>query len=480
MNGSKTASKKLLALLIIIAIAVGVLASCSTPGTDITPPSNSTKQEIQENINASLEENLKTYKSVSDYLVYWGIPSFNSSKLKSLENVYAKYYNYSEMPSIFDHAVDTAQLFLDEYYNEQIIGDTAAVTNALMTSYVNVLEDPYGVYRVPEEYADYDTDMSGKFGGIGVVVEYNHKEESIMVSSVYIDSPADAAGFKVGDYIVAVEGVPIEEIGYLNAVYKIRGEIGTEITMTVLRGEQRIDLTAVRAEIEEKTVQYEITEENYGYIQVTSFKDNTDEQFAYALAHLTAAEVEGIIFDFRNNLGGYVNTACNMISMIVENGKDIFSYSYKGRPAQVIQSHDDTMPVVDANGVQATDENGKPKYETLDYVLDIPFVVLCNEMTASAAEVFTAAMRDYRVMELLDTTIIGNITYKKGVMQSTFSFTDGSSITLTTAYYNPPSGVNYHGVGITPDVIVENTETEDLQYDAAVEELIKLINANNS
>ena len=105
-------------------------------------------------------------------------------------------------------------------------------------------------------------------------------------------------------------------------------------------------------------------------------------------------------------------------------------------------------------------------------------VVICNQYTASAGEIFTAAIRDYRNEGMLDATIVGTVTYKKGIMQNTYYYLDDSSITLTVAYYNPPCGENYHGIGITPDVIVENNETEDLQLESAYSELQKLINNN--
>ena len=117
--------------------------------------------------------------------------------------------------------------------------------------------------------------------------------------------------------------------------------------------------------------------------------------------------------------------------------------------------------------------------EVSDHVLELPMVVLCNEYTASSSEIFASAVRDYRDDGVITSaTIVGTVTYKKGVMQRGYLYSDGSTITMTVAYYAPPCGVNYHGIGITPDVLVENTETEDLQYETAVSELLKLINAN--
>ena len=445
-------------------LAVCILFSLFSCKFSTTP---STEEEIRANIAASVREDTKGYNYVGYYLDDWGFPDFDSFKLMNwAENVFKAYYNFnSGLPSTLIHAVNTAEHFLNNYYGRIDLTDRTAVTDALITSYVYVIGDPYSVYMTPVEHEEYDIDMSGHFGGIGVVVEYNHTDETIRVSSVNIDSPAEAAGFRVGDYVIAVDGESIDDIGYLNAIYKIRGKVGTNVTVTVLRGDEEIELTATRAIMVEVSVSYGLTDEGYGYILVTEFKDNTFSQFVEALDYMEEENVPGIIFDLRNNPGGYVHSVIDMLSYLIPNGNLILSYQYKGSSPYLILSENDVHP-----------ETGK----TSDHVIDIPIVVLCNEYTASAAEIFTAAVRDYRDDGIITASIVGNNTYGKGVVQNTFTYTtaDSSSLTLTTSYINPPSGVNYHGTGISPDqgLKVDNTETEDLQFDAAVEELQRLIN----
>jgi carboxyl-terminal processing protease len=135
------------------------------------------------------------------------------------------------------------------------------------------------------------------------------------------------------------------------------------------------------------------------------------------------------------------------------------------------------------------DVKGENGAEDVDHAINVPIVVICNEYTASSGEIFTAAVRDYRDSKLLKATIVGTTTYKKGIMQNTYTYVDGSSATFTVAYYNPPCGINYHGVGVSPDVKVELPEAErdpetgdllpvnDTQLEAAIEEMNKLINA---
>ena len=132
------------------------------------------------------------------------------------------------------------------------------------------------------------------------------------------------------------------------------------------------------------------------------------------------------------------------------------SYQYKGSDPVVLYSEDD--------------EDG------VDHVLEIPMVVICNQYTASAGEIFTAAIRDYRNDGMMDASIVGTVTYKKGIMQNTYYYIDESSVTITVAYYNPPCGVNYHGIGVTPDILVENTAEADLQLESAYNEILRLIN----
>ena len=422
------------------------------------------KDEIIENIVNTSSEDTADYTYVMQYLSLWGVPTFDAVKLAWVEEIFQTHYKYGDgLPKTEEHAQATAYHFLEEYYDNIDKGNKTAVTDAIITSYVSTAGDPYAVYREPEEYSDYSDTINGTFGGIGVVVEYDHVNKTIMVSSVTKGAPAEAAGFLPGDFIVGVDGKTLEEIGYLNAIDHIRGKIGTSVTVTVDRNGERLDLTSERTAIDERSVGYAI-DGNIGYIAVSGFKSNTYKQFAAAVDAVTEAGVEGIIFDMRNNPGGLVSIVCDMISYLIPTGYSIVSYDFNSATI-VIRSEDDVDPTTG---------------EKSDKVLNLPMVVICNEYSASSAEIFTAAIRDYRDAGLIEAKIVGATTYKKGIMQSTFKHEDGSSITCTIAYYNPPSGVNYHGIGITPDVTVDIGETEDLQYKTAKRELEILINANNN
>ena len=466
----KTFLPRLSIALLIIIISASVLFTCTSTRAY-------TKEEINQNI-ASIDDEDTRYNYVYLYLQSVGMPVFDTTKFYWAESVFGKWFNLDGgLPDTAAHARMTAESFMSEYYDVIDRTDRAAVTDALITCYTEAVADPYSIYRIPEDSDDYNSDMSGKFGGIGVVIEYDHNAETLTVSSIYIDSPADKADFMVGDIIWAVDGKLVSDIGYLNAVYHVRGDAGTNVTITVKRQDELIDLVATRDVVEEKTVDY--THDNgIGYIQVTSFKENTDEQFIDAINYMEEIGVRGVIFDMRGNPGGYLDTVCNMLSYLLPTGKKLVSYSYKGRPTEYYTSHDDPHPTL---------KNDEGETVKIDHVINIPFIVICDEYTASAGEIFTSVIRDYKNEGLLSASIVGKTTYGKGIMQSGFAYRDGSTITLTVAYYNPPSEVNYHLIGVSPDLNVENeigTDEDGKQYlidnqlSSAYEQLESLINAN--
>ena len=226
---------------------------------------------------------------------------------------------------------------------------------------------------------------------------------------------------------------------------------------TNCRDGEELTVTAIRDIVEEINASYYI-EGNIGYVEIVAFKENTFGQFKECIDALEEAEVEGIVFDLRNNPGGYVDSVVAVVSYLVPDGTPVMSYQYNGSPEiQLVADDGDT-----------------------DHVIDLPIVVICNQYTASAGEIFTSAIRDYRDKDMLDATIVGTTTYKKGVMQSTFYYSlDKSSVTFTVSYYKPPYGENYHGIGVNPDVFVElDGSGEDNQLKIAFEEMNKLINAN--
>lgn len=407
------------------------------------------KTDSREEIAAKIETVGKSpWRSVADYIYRFGIRDFERAKLKTVERYYEQYYYTGSLPSSYALAKETALFFLEHFYDELDLSDRASVTAALANCYIAAVGDRYGFYRLPEEYAEYGEDMSGERVGIGVEIQLDNENNTILVTSVLGGSPAEAAGILEGDYIVGVGSVRIGDIGAAALTDAIRGTEGTEVLITVKRGDGEIAVSIVRRLFTERTVTLSLDAGKIAYIKIRRFKDNTDEQLAEALEAARTGGAVGIIFDLRDNPGGYLDAVLNAVEMLVPAGVRLASYKYAGGEEKVYTSK-------------------------LSDRLDIPCVVLCNESTASAGELFTAAMRDYAKMGLISAKTVGMTTYGKGVMQSTVTRgLGGAALTLTVAYYNPPSDVNYEGVGITPDIEIE---AESEQLTRAYTELMLLI-----
>ncbi len=384
------------------------------------------------------------------------LPAFDTTAFANVELCFNVYY-YTDLPDN-DTLVSGTKAAFEEFCKDVDKSDIDAVTHALIDCYIYAIGDRYSYYRTPSELEDYNADMGGSFVGIGVSVIRNDLENSIQVVSAEPDSPAERAGIQPNDYIVAVDGVRVEDIGTQALVNKIKGEIGTTVSVTLKRGDEEITLEMIRALITETFVTYEFIENTkIVYIKIKTFKgdneNNTLIQFREAISFAESNGAEGVIFDLCGNPGGYLHLVADMLSYLVPN--DTLIASFSNNRSSIYADNDGT--------------GSNP----FDHVLTLPSVVIVNGNSASASELFTGALRDYNDMGILKSTVVGHNTFKKGIMQSTIAFNDGSALTLTTALYNPPSGTNFHGVGVQPDVFVENEE--DFMR-VAIEELNKLIN----
>ena len=445
------------ARLVVVIACIAFIVSLSVAAAVIAITSDTGDMDAREEIEramAELGDDDLGHKYVANHLLEYGFGGYDSGKLRNVEYYFSTSYP-GELKSVPVLAYETAELFMEYFYDRIDKTDRDAVTTAMVHCFVEATGDRYAVYRTPEELEDFTVDMSGTFVGIGVSVIQTIDPATgnlaeVRVESVIKDSGAEAAGIQQGDYIIAVDGVSIAEHDRSSLITSIRGEIGTTVTITVSRNREKIDFVCERRKIVDRTVSYKV-EGGIGYIEITSFKSNTPEFFAEALTAVYSMNVKGIIFDLRGNPGGYLTSVINVIDMLVPADTRIVSY-------------------VDASGYEvAYDSTGQGK------ALGVPAVVICNGNTASAGELFTAAMRDYDEMGIINCAIVGTTTYGKGVMQSTYSFIDGSALTLTVAHYNPPSGVNYDGVGVIPDITVEDAEGgDDEQLQRAKEVLVNL------
>ncbi len=319
------------------------------------------------------------------------------------------------------------------YYLEEIDDDT--LIDSILDGYVAGTKDAYGAYYNEKEFEDFISDMDGEVVGIGVSVIYNTEYECIEVLNVIPDSPALEAGVQPGDLIWTVgdEKELVSELGYYPAIAKLRGEVGTTAVFSVRRGEkyaESTDFRIVRAKVTEITVMNHVygPDNTIGVIRITGFDATTPTQFVQAVESLRAEGCSKLVIDLRYNPGGELGSIVTTLDYILPEGPII--------------------RIIDKDG------NEVSRYDSEATELDMPMAVLVNGSTASAAELFTSAVRDYQ-----KAVIVGTTTYGKGCMQTTIPLSSGGAVSVTYRMYNPPFSDNYHGVGIVPDVEVELDES---------------------
>ena len=321
---------------------------------------------------------------------------------------------------------------IDEIYLYSDEIDEELLQENIIRGYVAGLQEPYTVYYNEEETTALFESTSGTFGGIGVVIMQDRTTGLATFTTIYDDCPGKKAGFKSGDIVYKVNGEDVSGMDLDSIVTRIRGEVGTDVEITVLRGETGEEYTGVatRALIENDTVEYEMKDGKLGYIQLTAFESVTYDQFKEALEDLTKQGMKGLIVDLRNNTGGNLDTVCEILDLILPKGT-IVSIKDKNGNGQTFSSDDKNK-------------------------LEVPLVVLTNGYSASASEIFAGAVQDYEIGKL-----VGTKTYGKGIVQNIYNLGDGTSLKITSSEYFTPNGRNIHEKGIEPDVEIE------YQYDEA-------------
>ena len=335
-------------------------------------------------------------------------------------------------------------LIQKEYIGEV---DEDALQTGICQGYVGALGDPYSAYYDEEQTSALMETTQGEYGGIGVVLTQNLDTGVTTAASVYEDSPAMKAGMKDGDIIYQVEGRDVSGMALEEISGSIKGEKGTTVEITVLRGEEReeVTLTITRDTIQAETVKTRMLEDEIGYLAISEFDSVTLEQYREGLAELTAQGMEGLIVDLRGNPGGNLDTVCEILDLMLPEGLIVYTEDKDGNRQEFTSD--------EAQEVQ------------------VPLAVLVDGNSASASEIYAGAIQDYGIGQ-----IVGTKTYGKGVVQTIYDLKDGTSLKLTVAEYFTPNGRNIDGEGITPDVEVayqrdENDPEADNQLDRAVEAL---------
>lgn len=330
-----------------------------------------------------------------------------------------------------------------EQYVDQPVDDEAMMQGAIR-GMMESLGDLHSSYMDPAQYSDAQAPLTG-YSGIGAYV--NTEGEYLTIVEPIKGSPAESAGLKAGDMIIAIDGEDMTGIAAEVARLKVLGEAGTQVTLTIRREgvEEPFDVPITRAEITIPSVEFEMLENGIAYVSLASFSDSSTKELHAALEELMAQDPKGLIFDLRNNGGGYLTTAIDVGSEFIKEG--LITYEMFG---------DGTREDYEATG------------KGLAY--DIPMVVLVNQYSASASEVVAGALQDYGRAQL-----VGVTSYGKGTVQNWIALSDEEgAIRVTIARWNTPNGRNVSGTGLTPDVTVEISEDDmaagkDPQLDKAIE-----------
>ena len=340
------------------------------------------------------------------------------------KELYESYAKYNKLLGL-------EELIKEDYYQE--VSEDNLVDGALKGLFEG-LDDPYSQYYTVEEFKSLQEQTSGSFVGIGVYIGINPEDNNITIISPIEGSPAYEAGIKAGDVVLSVDGQSVDPTKLDEVTKKIKGKENTYVKLKVKRGNKELDFNVERQKIVTKSVSSEVMDEDVGYLRITSFDENTYEEFKEHLTSLQKQGIKGLVIDLRDNPGGLLDICVDIADDIIGKGTIVYTKDNSG---------------------------DKEYYKSDEKELDLPIAVLINGGSASASEILTAALVDN------DKAIaIGETSFGKGLVQSVKQLKDGTGYKLTTAQYYTPNGDYINKKGITPEIKESDTEK---QLESAIE-----------
>lgn len=308
-----------------------------------------------------------------------------------------------------------------EYYREV---DAEALETAAIDGMLAALGDPYTFYYTDEAYAAMNEETTGQYVGVGMLVG-EAADGDLRVLRVFRDSPAEKAGIEAGDALLAIDGARVggdAPMGLSEASALLKGEGETPVEVEVERGGEVLSFTLERGEVSINYVEYSILEGNVGYLSIYQFTGDDVEGVKEAISAFQQADVSALVVDVRSNPGGLLTDVVDICDMLLPEGLIVYTEDRSGAREEF--------------------------YADGEY-WDVPMAVLVNGDSASASEIFAAAVQDTG-----RGIVVGEVTYGKGVVQTLHAFPEGDGMQLTTATYYTPSGASIHGQGVTPDIEV--------------------------
>ena len=313
------------------------------------------------------------------------------------------------------------RFFIDDY-------DEDALADAAAAAMVEATGDRWSYYLTAEEKNSYDEQMQNAYVGIGVTITLQEQDGGMRVEQVTAGGPAEEAGMQVGDIITEVEGESTLTLGMTGTRAKVRGEEGTSVALTILRGGERLTLTVERRSIETAVATYEMLDDQIGYVKIANFDTRCFDETSAAIDALLDDGAQALIFDVRDNGGGYKDELVKILDRLLPEGILFQSEDYSGN--------------------KQTDRSDAA-------CIELPMAVLVNQDSYSAAEFFAAALQEYGWA-----TVVGTKTYGKGNFQTAFTLSDGSMLNLSIGKYFTPNGRSLTDIGVTPDELVELSDED--------------------
>lgn len=389
-------------------------------------------------------------------LIITNVATFGLTNLMSVtfnNKAYIPLAEYNQLKSVYNEftKVIAVEKYIKENYLRDI--DEGKLSDGQLKGMLQSLDDPYSTYMTKDEFASFLQQTSGTYGGIGVVVTPGD-DNLITVVSPIEGTPGERAGIKSGDKIIKVDGIEFMAENMDKAVKVMKGDPKTTVVLTIMRKDKEgkneiLDIEITREIIRLVTVKSNIIDDDIGYIKLTSFDDLTYKDFKTELDKLGRRNIKGLIIDLRNNPGGLLDRCVQIADELLGEGDIVYTQT--------------------KNGTRVYERSNKA-------MVDYPLVLLVNGGSASASEILAGAIKDHK-----RGTLIGTTTFGKGVVQRIKDLDDGSGLKLTISEYFTPNGINIHGIGIEPDIVVELPEgveeigvdnlKEDTQLKRAIEEI---------
>lgn len=317
--------------------------------------------------------------------------------------------------------------YIDKYYMGKV--DNEKMSSSIYKGIVNGLGDKYAAYYTSEEYEAITEKSNGIYCGIGAYVSQNTTTGAITIVKPMSGGPAQKAGIKAGDIICGVDGKDVTEKDLTEVLSMVKGKKGSQVELKIYRKGERnyLNIKVIRDDIEEETVVYTMLDNNIGYIQVSGFEAVTAKQFKKAVDKLEKKGEKALIIDLRDNGGGLLDVAVEMLDRILPKKLVVYTKDKQGTAEEYYAK-----------------DNKK---------VSVPIAILVNEYSASASEVFAGALQDYGVAKL-----VGTKTFGKGIVQTVFNMTDGTALKMTVAKYYTPKGRYIQDKGLKPDISVKLNE----------------------